>query len=100
MKRRKYSSAAIYEEIGENLVSCWITAFLMSVLFLGSLASTVLGGIGYDTLLLVFATLILAQAMRGIFKLRVLRRRVQENPESVRLSDFLRLRASRVFMPS
>lgn len=89
MKRRKHSSAEIYEEISSNLVSCWITAFLMGVLFLGSLASTLLGGIGYDTLLLGFSTLILVQAIRGIIKLRALRRRVQEEPESVRMSDVL-----------
>ncbi|AQQ67654.1 hypothetical protein Mag101_08395 [Microbulbifer agarilyticus] len=87
--RRKYTASEIYEEIGPNLVSCWITSYLMGVLFLGSLASTILGGMGYDTILLVFSGLILIQAIRGIVKLRKLRARLQADPESVRMSEVL-----------
>ncbi|WP_346840032.1 hypothetical protein [Microbulbifer sp. SAOS-129_SWC] len=89
MKRRKHSSSDIYAEISSNLVSCWITAFLMGFLFLGSLGSTLLGGIGYDTLLLVFSGLILTQAIRGIVKLRSLRQQLRAAPDSVRMSDVL-----------
>ncbi|WP_299595138.1 hypothetical protein [uncultured Microbulbifer sp.] len=89
MRKKQYKASEIYEEIGPNLVSCWITLYLMGVLFLGSLASTILGGIGYDTILLVFSGLILVQAIRGIVQLRGLRVRLQNDPESVRMSDVL-----------
>ena len=75
--------------LADNLISCWVAAFLMSLLFLGSLVTTLLSGLGYDTLLLIFSFLILVQAIRGVVKLRNLRQQLQNDPGSVRMSDVL-----------
>ena len=89
MNKRRHTSSEIYEEINSNLISCWVAAFLMSLLFLGSLVTTLLSGLGYDTLLLIFSFLILVQAIRGVVKLRNLRQQLQNDPGSVRMSDVL-----------
>lgn len=89
MRRTRNKSVDLYDEINSNLLSCWITTFLMVPLALGSLASTLLVGVGFDTIILAFAVLIFSQAIRGIVKLRKLKKNLQENPQSVRHTDIL-----------
>lgn len=89
MRRTRKKSVDLYGEVDSNLLSCWITSFLMGPLALITLASTLLAGIGFDTVILVLAALILSQAIRGILKLRKLKKSLQEDPQSVRHSDIL-----------
>ncbi|MDP5209667.1 hypothetical protein [Microbulbifer sp. 2205BS26-8] len=79
----------LYGEVDSNLLSCWITAFLMGPLALITLVSTLFAGIGFDTVIFVLAVLILSQAIRGIVKLRKLKKSLLEDPKSVRHTDIL-----------
>ncbi|WP_413662080.1 hypothetical protein ACG1BZ_12445 [Microbulbifer sp. CNSA002] len=89
MRRTRKKPIDLYGEIDSNLLSCWITSFLMGPLALITLTSTLLLGVGFDTLILALAVLIFSQAIRGIVKLRKLRKGLQEDPQSVRHTDIL-----------
>ncbi|WP_226645361.1 hypothetical protein [Microbulbifer variabilis] len=89
MRRTRKKPVDLYGEIDSNLLSCWVTSFLMGPLALITLASTLLAGMGFDTLILALAVLIFSQAIRGIVKLRKLKKSLQEDPQSVRHTDIL-----------
>ena len=87
-RRKSHNSTDIYRLINKYLSQNWISFSIFSVitfiqlLFIYDTGITILRGF-----ISLFSTLILIQSIRGIIRLRMLKKRIFKNPDSVSISQ-------------
>ena len=86
--RRKNKVTDIYFILNKNLETNWLTSFLSGLIFVINFSVGMSYGFGLlHGFVTLFMGLILLQSIRGILRLRKLRRKLLANSQSVNIHD-------------